>query len=73
MRHSITALLAPTGANVAVLVVALVSTLGTFLVFCGTTLVDEPATAVALAVIVVLSTLCDVLWKRSRDGRPATI
>ncbi len=37
-----------------------------------TYLSNEPATAVALVVIVVLSTLCDVLWKRSRDGRPAT-
>jgi amino acid transporter len=56
-----------TGANLLVLVVALVSTVGTFLVFCGTTLVDEPATAVALVAIVVLATATDILWKRRRD------
>jgi amino acid transporter len=58
-----------TGASAAVLSIALVSTLGTFVVFCGTTLVDEPATAAALVVIVVVSTLCDLLWKRSRNDR----
>ena len=58
-----------TGANVLVLAVALVSTLGTFLVFCGTTLADEPATAVTMVVIVVAATITDLLWKRSRDRK----
>jgi amino acid transporter len=58
-----------TGANIAVLAVAAVSTLGTFLVFCTTTLIHEPATAVALAVIVLLSVAADLLWTRRRDNR----
>ncbi len=56
-----------TGASAFVLGLALVTTLGTFLVFCGTTLADEPATAVTMVVIVVAATITDVLWKRSRD------
>jgi amino acid transporter len=56
-----------TGASVVVLAVALVATVGTFLVFCGTTLADEPATATALVAIVVLATAADLLWKSSRD------
>jgi amino acid transporter len=59
-----------TGASVVVLVVAVVSTLGTFLVFCTTTLVNEPGTAIALVVIVALAIVADLLWTRSR-GRPA--
>jgi len=59
-----------TGASVIVLAVAVVSTLGTFLVFCTTTLVNEPGTAVALVVIVALAIVADLLWTRSR-GRPA--
>ena len=50
-----------------VLAVALVATLGTFLVFCGTTLAEEPATVVAMVAIVVIATATDLLWKRSRD------
>lgn len=56
-----------TGASMSVLVVALVATLGTFLVFCGTTLAEEPATVVAMVAIVVIATATDLLWKRSRD------
>jgi hypothetical protein len=37
--------------------------------FAFTTLVDEPATAVALAVILLLSVALDVGWKRTRAGR----
>jgi hypothetical protein len=39
------------------------------LTFAFTTLVDEPATAVALAVILLLSIALDLGWKRARDGR----
>jgi hypothetical protein len=35
-----------------------------------TTLVDEPGTAVALVVILVLSVALDRWWKRVRDTRP---
>jgi amino acid transporter len=60
---------AMTGANVVILAVAVVSTLGTFLVFTTTTLVNEPTTARALVVIVLLSVAVDLLWSRMRDRR----
>ena len=50
-----------------VLIIALVATLGTFLVFCTTTLVNEPATAAALVVILALALIIDLLWKRTRS------
>lgn len=56
-----------TGANLAVLIVALIATLGTFVVFTMTTLVNEPKTALALVVILLASVLLDVIWKRVRD------
>jgi len=37
--------------------------------FTFTTLVDEPATALALVVIVALSIVLDQWWKRTRDSR----
>jgi hypothetical protein len=37
--------------------------------FAFTTLVDEPATAVALAIILLLSVALDLGWKRIRAGR----
>ncbi|MFF1877292.1 APC family permease [Leifsonia sp. NPDC058230] len=58
-----------TGANIVILAIGLVATLGTLVVFCATTLVDEPATAIALLVIVALSVIVDLLWKRARDRR----
>jgi amino acid transporter len=58
-----------TGANVVVLAVAVLSTVGTFVVFVTTTLVHEPATAWALVVILALSIAVDLLWTRVRDGR----
>ena len=58
-----------TGANLFVLIVALVTTLGTFVVFVTTTLVNEPATAVALVAIVVLALVVDFVWKRVRGPR----
>jgi amino acid transporter len=45
------------------------STVVVLLTFAFTTLVDEPATAVALAVILLLSIALDLGWKRARDGR----
>jgi L-asparagine transporter-like permease len=58
-----------TGASALVLGVAVTSTVVVLLTFAFTTLVEEPATAVALAVIVVLSVALDLGWKRTRDGR----
>jgi amino acid transporter len=56
-----------TGALIFVLIITLVATLGTFLVFCTTTLVNEPATAAALVVILALAVITDLLWKRARS------
>jgi amino acid transporter len=58
-----------TGASTLVLSVAVASTVVVLLTFALTTLVEEPATAVALAVIVLLSVALDVRWKRIRDSR----
>ncbi|MCD5345035.1 APC family permease [Agromyces sp. H3Y2-19a] len=58
-----------TGANIVVLVIALVATLGTFVVFCTTTLVNEPATAIALVAIIVLATVVDFAWKAAAERR----
>ncbi|AXJ10772.1 APC family permease [Arthrobacter sp. PM3] len=60
-----------TGASLPVLIIALVATLGTFVVFCTTTLVNEPATAAALVAILALALIVDLLWKRSRK-RPSS-
>jgi len=56
-----------TGANLLVLIVALVATLGTFVVFTTTTLVNEPRTAIALVVIIVAAITLDLVWKRTRN------
>jgi amino acid transporter len=56
-----------TGARLIVLVVALIATLGTFIVFTMTTLVNEPRTAIALVIIVVAAVLLDLVWKRVRN------
>jgi amino acid transporter len=58
-----------TGANAALLVLAIVSTVVVLVTFAFTTLVDEPATIVALVVILVLSIGLDLGWKRSRPHR----
>ena len=61
-----------TGGSLAVLVVALATTTVTFVVFCFTTLVDEPTSAAALVAILLLATLMDLGWKRRRShgGHP---
>jgi len=63
-----------TGANPIVLGLAVASTAVVLMTFAFTTLVDEPGTAVALAVIVALSVALDFGWKQRRDrdvSRPA--
>jgi L-asparagine transporter-like permease len=62
-----------TGASVWLLILAVGTTVIVLLTFAFTTLVNEPATAVALIVILLVSVLIDVLWKRRRDAslRPA--
>ena len=58
-----------TGANLIVLVVALVTTVVTFVVFCTTTLVEQPRTAIALVIIIGLAVVLDLLWTRVRRRR----
>ena len=53
-----------TGARPWLLVVAIVSTVVVLVTFAVTTLVDEPATAVALVAILLLSIVLDLGWKR---------
>jgi len=57
---------AETGAKAWVLLLAVLTTGVTLLTFVFTTLVDEPATAVALAAILVASVAVDLAWKRAR-------
>jgi amino acid transporter len=58
-----------TGAHAWLLVLAIVMTVVVLVTFAFTTLVDEPATAVALMVILLLSIALEVGWKRTRDAR----
>jgi len=58
-----------TGASVIVLVIGLVATLGTFVVFCTTTLIDEPATAIALIAIIAVAVILDFGWKAAAKRR----
>jgi amino acid transporter len=55
-----------TGALTWVLLLAVASTSVVLISFALTTLVDEPGTTVAIVVILLLSILLDVGWKRSR-------
>jgi amino acid transporter len=59
---------AETGANTVLLALAIVTTVVVLLAFAFTTLVDEPATAVALVAILLVSIGLDVGWKRKRDA-----
>jgi amino acid transporter len=61
-----------TGANVWVLILAIATTIGVLVTFAVTTLPDEPGTAVALVVIIVLSIVADLMWKRSPRYRAPT-
>jgi amino acid transporter len=61
-----------TGANVAVLGVAIVSTVAVLVAFVFTTLVEEPATAVTLVVITLGCIVVDAVWKsRATVGGPS--
>jgi amino acid transporter len=61
-----------TGAQAWLLVLAEVTTVVVLIAFAATTLVDEPGTAIALVVILVLSVVLDAVWKSRRDTRPGT-
>lgn len=58
-----------TGASLIVLIIALITTAVTFVVFCTTTLVEQPRTAIALLAIIGLAVLLDQLWTRVRRQR----
>jgi amino acid transporter len=60
-----------TGAALWLLVLAIVTAMIALLTFLFTTLLDEPASMAALAVVLALSILLDVGWKRIRDTRGA--
>ena len=57
-----------TGASTGLLLLAIGTTTIVLLTFTFTTLVDEPATAVTIVAILLLSVVLDFAWKRSRDG-----
>lgn len=59
-----------TGAQLWILIVALVATLGTFVIFVSTTLVNEPKTALAVLIIFVVAVVLDVTWRVRRRGHP---
>lgn len=61
-----------TGANLIVLIVAVASTSVVLITFALTTLVEEPATAVTLVAILVLSVVVDLLWKRTSARRESS-
>jgi amino acid transporter len=52
-----------TGASLVVLLVADITTVVVLISFATTTLVDEPGTAVALVVILILAVILDLAWK----------
>jgi amino acid transporter len=60
---------AETGANVWLLILAVGTTAIVLVTFAFTTLINEPATALALLVILLVSILLDVFWKRRRNAR----
>jgi amino acid transporter len=57
-----------TGARLIPLILGLLTTTVTLLVFATTTLVNEPAATTALAVIILLSIGLDLWWKRARGA-----
>jgi amino acid transporter len=58
-----------TGARASVLVLGIATTVLVLVTFALTTLVEEPGTAAALVLILLLSIALDVVWKRVRAGR----
>jgi amino acid transporter len=64
---------ADTGARTSILVVTIVTSLTVLAAFAVTTLVEEPATAVAIVVILVMSVVIDLAWKRARQRGAARL
>ncbi|HEX2420224.1 MAG TPA: APC family permease [Acidimicrobiia bacterium] len=63
---------AETGASAWLLILGVVTTAVVLLTFALTTLTEEPATAVAILVILALSVVLDLVWKRRRDTSVST-
>jgi amino acid transporter len=63
---------AETGARLGILLVGLASIVVVLVAFVFTTLVEEPGTAIALAVILVLSVVLDLWWKHRRGAEVST-
>jgi amino acid transporter len=61
---------AETGAKAWLLALAVGSAVIVLATFAFTTLVEEPATAVTLVVILLLGVALDLGWKRRRDRQP---
>jgi amino acid transporter len=61
-----------TGAKAWLLVLANLTTVVVLVSFAVTTLVEEPGTTVALIVILLLSVVLDLVWKRSRGAARGT-
>ena len=59
-----------TGANLPLLVLALVTSAIALITFVFTSLLQEPASIVTLIGIVAVSILLDLVWSRMRDNRP---
>src|SRR5215472_8867694 len=64
---------AETGAKLPILILAIVAAGAVFLTFVFTTLIHEPASIVAIAVILVLSVALDYGWKHFRDNRTKNV
>src|SRR5690349_13700391 len=64
---------AETGANVVILVAAIAAAAVVLVTFVFTTLIHEPASIVALVVILGLSIALDYWWKRSRASRAGPV
>ena len=62
-----------TGANLPMLVLAIVAAGAVFVTFVFTTLIHGPASIVTLLAIVALSIGLDYGWKRSRPSRPVPV
>jgi amino acid transporter len=58
-----------TGAKTWLLIAGVLATLVVLVAFVATTLVQEPVTAVALVVILLISVGLDLVWKHVRDSR----
>ena len=64
---------AETGANLLMLVLAIVAAGAVFVTFVFTTLIHEPASIITLAGILVLSVALDYGWKHFRDTRTKNV